>query len=261
MRTLSVYAFVLLTEGHGVFRDERGTERDLHQGDLFVVVPEIAHQYGPVGRQTWSEVFIAVDGEVFDLWQRSEIIASGKTIHLDDNSSEIEIRMRRLLEASIDTPGEAVMAAAEVHRIIADTFGRDPIGSDSRTERLGRSKSRIENWPIDVEINWDEIATTAGYSYHAWRRAFRATFLVTPARYRVRVIMGHAAVMLARTDMTNEEIAERLHRVDASHFNRQFKSVYHLTPRQYRLASRTEPSGDGVPAPLPGTTARVGRLR
>ena len=65
-------------------------------------------------------------------------------------------------------------------------------------------------------------------------RAFKDKTGTTPAKYIKLRKMETAKQLLESTDLTNEEITEKLALSDSSHFSKLFKEVYNMSPRKYR---------------------------
>jgi transcriptional regulator GlxA family with amidase domain len=66
----------------------------------------------------------------------------------------------------------------------------------------------------------------------------------SPARYLRALRMRRAGVLLATTLLTVKEIRYRVGVRDQSHFARDFKSIYGLTPTEYRAAHAPAAGGE-----------------
>jgi transcriptional regulator GlxA family with amidase domain len=63
---------------------------------------------------------------------------------------------------------------------------------------------------------------------------FKSVTGVPPARYLKSLRMQHAATLLTTTFLSVKEIVRRVGCTDESHFVRDFKRVYGVTPSEYR---------------------------
>jgi transcriptional regulator GlxA family with amidase domain len=79
-----------------------------------------------------------------------------------------------------------------------------------------------------------ELAETANLSLSRFHSLFKAETGATPAQYRRLLRMEKAADLLGTTLLSVRQIKTRLGINDRSHFEREFKKVYGLTPVQYR---------------------------
>lgn len=84
--------------------------------------------------------------------------------------------------------------------------------------------------PISVE----EIADLYNVSRSHFTHRFRSMVGVPPAQFILRIRLGEAVTRLLETDATLEQIASETGFADATHFNKVFKTHYHLTPGQFR---------------------------
>src|SRR4051812_9854906 len=74
MRILGRYALVLMVSGRGYYADAKGTRRELLPGDAVLVFPELAHAYGPMPGEGWTQVYFVFAGATFDLWRRRGLL-------------------------------------------------------------------------------------------------------------------------------------------------------------------------------------------
>lgn len=250
MRHLELYALIVLLRGGGLFRDVSGTETTLMQGDVFCVVPGVDHQYGPEDGRLWSEAFITFAGPPFDGWCQAGVLQSGNVSRNHRSPAAVEAEFRSILTHPMRNRHDAVFLLNRVHLMISDLFGEDQTRPTTTQSRLDRSRHHLETWPIAVPVNWNEISSTAGYSYHAWRRVFRERFGISPGHYRREVVAQHGATLLLKTDMTLEEIAQRLHLTDASHLSRMFRIVYGESPGTFRRRRSRHAPGGSQPTSL-----------
>jgi AraC family transcriptional regulator len=95
---------------------------------------------------------------------------------------------------------------------------------------IGMMKNRICQ---DLTIN--DLALSVYLSRWHFAHLFKAHVGVSPARYLKSLKMCEAKRLLKVSPMSVKEIMFRLRIKDKSHFERDFKKQYGLTPAQYRL--------------------------
>ncbi len=89
------------------------------------------------------------------------------------------------------------------------------------------------------------VASAGRGHEHVCRQARR--FLgVSPTEYVNRVRMQHAAMLLATTRLTMQEVAQDCGIENLSHFHRLFREIYGSTPHQYRLRRKRDPIQSGA---------------
>jgi transcriptional regulator GlxA family with amidase domain len=80
-----------------------------------------------------------------------------------------------------------------------------------------------------------EIATAVNLSLAHLRYLFKAETGMSPAQYLRSLRMQEASRLLETTFLSVKEVMHRIGVNDESHFTRDFKKVYGLTPAQYRV--------------------------
>ena len=66
MRVLGSYSFIYIVKAKGYYADIQGVRRNLRDGDLVVIFPELAHAYGPRLTQKWDQIYCVFNGPQFD---------------------------------------------------------------------------------------------------------------------------------------------------------------------------------------------------
>ena len=82
------------------------------------------------------------------------------------------------------------------------------------------------------------LARDVGLSPSRFHHLFKAETGRSPAQYLHDIRMEQAKVLLETTELTIEQIIIRFGIKDRSHFEREFKKTYGLTPTQHRIAAR-----------------------
>jgi len=93
-----------------------------------------------------------------------------------------------------------------------------------------------ENYGEDIRI--ERLAEMAGMSVSTLERRFRDLFQQTPSQYLRRVRLQSARRALVETDTGIGEIAIECGFYDQSHFTKNFRAVYHMTPTAFRKKAR-----------------------
>ena len=91
---------------------------------------------------------------------------------------------------------------------------------------------------LSVNYNRTTLAETAnffGYSQAYLSRTIHENIGKTYNTIVAELQMEHAVKLLKTTSLSFTEIAQEVGCFDSSHFNKKFKAIYGITPRQYRL--------------------------
>ena len=120
--------------------------------------------------------------------------------------------------------------------------------AEASRSRIGAGEKSIPRWLAEAKdflhdnfsesIVLDEVVKIAGVHPVHLSRVFRRTFGCTIGEYVRRLRVESAARQVSLTDAPLGEIAHAAGFSDHSHFNRIFRSIYGLTPNQYRHFSR-----------------------
>ncbi len=90
-----------------------------------------------------------------------------------------------------------------------------------------------------TEINPEQLAAIANYSYHRFRHIFKNTLGVSPSQYIKQKRMEHAKRLLVTTDISITEISYQCLFTSTSLFIQQFRKSTGVTPQKYRLQLRS----------------------
>ena len=157
-------------------------------------------------------------------------------------------RLRRDLEAS-GAVGTATCARAKalVHLSVAAAFdvGGDALRESQHSddaERQLRPVLRYIDAHLDEPLENARLAAFVHASESHFIRLFRRVVGCTPARHVQERRVSHAAELLARTNLTIDEIAERCGFANRFHFSRVFAQRMVEPPGRYRAlhGSRAE---------------------
>lgn len=84
------------------------------------------------------------------------------------------------------------------------------------------------------KVTLTEMAQSVGLSVEHLRALFKSEIGMTPLQYQKRLRLSEAKRLLESTFLNVQEIVVRVGLSDDSHFVRDFKKLYGLTPAQYR---------------------------
>jgi AraC-like DNA-binding protein len=103
-------------------------------------------------------------------------------------------------------------------------------------ERLNQARSILDGAPLDAELDYAEVAATAGISRTQLERLFRLQYGTTPHAYFQRRRAEYACHALLGGELSIKVIALNLGFRHLSRFSGWFSAREHHSPRDYRRA-------------------------
>ena len=120
-------------------------------------------------------------------------------------------------------------------------YMRDFESSENAWQPYRRMNAAIEyiseHYSEHIEIS--ELARRSSLSVSQFERRFRKVFEQTPARFLIRYRLTRASQALVNSEATISEIAHNVGFYDHSHFSREFKKLFGMSPGHYRKAHLT----------------------
>lgn len=101
------------------------------------------------------------------------------------------------------------------------------------------------------ELPLDVLARSVRLSRWHLGHIFKNEVGSSPSRYLRALRMRRAGLLLATTFLTVKEVMYKVGVRDQSHFAKDFKSIYGLTPTEYRAARVAARGGEGPQQPAP----------
>ena len=125
-----------------------------------------------------------------------------------------------------------------------------------------RVKRVIELMQGDPSQNFSlgKMAQSVNLSAPYFCNLFKSITGVSPARYLKSLRMRHATVLLSTTFLSVKEIARHVGLADESHFVRDFKRIYGMTPSEYRSRALLSSDPLGAPHQKSPINSKIGQL-
>jgi AraC-like DNA-binding protein len=241
MRVLGSYALVCLTDGSGHYRDVNGIARDVKRGDVIFIYPEIAHRYGPRRGETWSEIYVVFDGVIFDELRKSTFIDDRQPVL--KSPPDFAERFEQLLE--MPRPINSAQRTVEIGNFLT-LLGEllefnlsESTKSTFADSWVAEAKRELEA-NLEQPIDWENLSRKCGMSYESFRKKFRESTGIAPARYRdERRIAAASGMLIQHQQLTLRAVAHSLGFCDEYNFSKRFKQMKGCSPKEFRKRSQT----------------------
>lgn len=244
-RTLPLHALVLLWSGHGLYRDRTGVSLRLDRGDLILIEPATAHQYGPDAQADWHELYICFKGDgLVAHFENVKRATGGPVLRLGDPQAWRE-RFWRIIDAPPKRFEDAISRVSLFHAALSDlgVSGCSPSGIGDAW--IGQAKTLLRRGDLLPEA----VAQRCGLSYSSFRRRFRERVGLAPGTFRRRAQLEKAELLLGQTRLSIAEIAAQCGFYDGAHLSHRFQLCYGASPSAWRRSATDGPdAGEIEPA-------------
>lgn len=241
MRVLGSYALVYILAADGYYADANGVRCDLAGGDVVLILPELAHAYGPKPGTKWQHLYFVFAGPQFDLWRKRGLLDPARPVW---RAEPVSFWARRLEEAVWPDeghgPGASLRALGRFLEVLAalvalrETGGRDAAAA----EWLDESQRLLGAPEASGWLTPQSAARSVGLSYENFRKQFAARTGVSPGQFQKRKRIERAQSAIYHGGQSLKQLAEELEFCDVFHFSKAFKSVTGVTPSEFRKKVR-----------------------
>lgn len=235
-RKLDKFIVGYLVKGRGVFESEATGLTRLRAGDALVLFPDAWHRYRPLRSTDWHELWVGFDGD-YARQVMPEFFSPDTPVLRIGHSEELLGLMRSLLDLAQVAPagyqqimaGRTVEILAQVRSLAMNYHAADrDLAGKIQQARCALIEQAESN--IDLQT----LAHDVGMSYSHFRAVFKSETGTSPHQYQLEVRMNTARSLLANSQASVSDIADRLGFSSVYYFSRLFKKRTGLSPTDYR---------------------------
>lgn len=228
------YLLILTIGGQGMAKIQ-GKDYVLTENSLMIFPREISHSYFvPQGKQ-WEFYWIHMTGPGCSSILEYLIRQYGY-FHEMTYVNQIREQIEHLLSIEYSLPEYYYQSHLGIHRILVEVMNdleQPGEGSSRRRKQIAQIMTYLEtHYTEDLQLK--DLSASIYLSVGHLIRLFRQETGMTPYQYLLQYRMREACVLLEESDMTVAEISGTVGYHSPSTFTAQFKSIYHLTPLDYR---------------------------
>jgi AraC-like DNA-binding protein len=163
---------------------------------------------------------------------------------LDGNLLDAAVRLVRLLDAPAEVPVLLPLITREIiYRLLLGEQGdrlRHLAVLGGYTSDIARAVERLRQ-DFDQPLHIEDLAHELGMSVSGFHHHFKAVTAMSPLQFLKRLRLQHARRLMLGEDLDAASAAYRVGYQDASHFNREYKSLFGAPPMHdvQRLRGKT----------------------
>lgn len=236
MRPTTHFLLVLTLEGEADYVDDTGVRTILREGTLVWARPGVNQSYGPRPGSRWSELYMWFSGPIFETWQEHGLPGERTRILSLSPLDYWVQRLREVVQPTSELQGERHLSRmCQFQQFLADAvhFEQASQQTEENIRWCEQALHMLDNGNAATP-SLEEIATTLGMSYTAFRKRFAKLTGKSPGQYRSEVLIRRACSRLLQTDETLSQISEGLGFYDSFHFSRRFKQIMGMPPTDFR---------------------------
>lgn len=233
-RIFGQWALVYLAEGEGFYRDERGHEENVREGQWILVFPEIAHSYGSLARTKWKEIYVCFRGPIFEAWRESGCLDPSRPVGDWLPPSKGMAAFGKFFRDVQQSGCSSLAAVCLWQSLLGAIVGAPSEPAEGQPGWLERSFDLLEHFEPGSVRSIREIARICGLSYESFRKKFGHAVGIPPGRYALMRRVERARRLITLQHLPNKEIAALLGFHDEFHFSKTFSHFTGKTPRQFR---------------------------
>ncbi|HEX6477976.1 MAG TPA: AraC family transcriptional regulator [Ktedonobacteraceae bacterium] len=152
---------------------------------------------------------------------------------LDGHLLDAAVRLVRLLDAPAEVPVLLPLITREIiYRLLRGEQGgrlRHLAVLGGYTSDIARAVARLRQ-DFDQPLHIEDLAHELGMSVSSLHHHFKAVTAMSPLQFQKRLRLQHARRLMLGEDLDAASAAYRVGYQDASHFNREYKSLFGVPP-------------------------------
>ena len=241
-----LFHYIISGQGTFIYTDSKGIDHTYHlkRGQGFLITPKQQNTYIADAHNPWEYVWIELSGlraqEVFALAG----LSVDNPIYNSDNPALSQVIKDELLYLVQHDSESAANLFAHMYLFL------DALQKSSTTRRIPKNENLKDFYVREaiffIENNYfskitvEDIANYCNLNRSYFGKIFREMTHTTPQNFLLRFRMAKACDYLRNSDMPIGEISDAVGYIDSLHFSRAFKSIYHVSPREWRYKNVAE---------------------
>jgi AraC family transcriptional regulator len=222
--------------------DFAGTPHRVMPGETMLLTFPHAHRYWLDRGKAWEYFWLTLNGREALRLAGAILAAQGPILRpSEEGIDRMADACHALLSGDAQRPGAVSCAAYQAITALFDDCFSDASQGPVLPAAFGRVRAHVKAH-LDTPLDVSSLARVAGLSRAHFVRQFALTVGEPPSDYVFRKRIERAMRMLLATDMPIKTIAQACGFEDANYFGKAFRRAKKISPGNFRLKGRTEPS-------------------
>ncbi|WP_316836010.1 AraC family transcriptional regulator [Pedobacter nutrimenti] len=229
---------ILCVDGKGKYQTKAGSF-DVLPGQFFILPPNQWHKYEADQTDSWSIIWIRIGGNNVNKLNLQPAVRKCYKPMYTNSTQEIG----RLFDDIYSTLENGyslqhiTYANMTLQHILALLLYRL---QENKKEVISLTNKVIHfmRTHIAEQFALKDLASTFNYSPSQFSNLFKKETGYSPVDYFIHLKIQHGCKLLDLTNMKIYEVALKVGYHDPYHFSKLFKKIMHLSPEQYRQASK-----------------------
>jgi AraC-like DNA-binding protein len=238
-RILNEFQLVYLTKGSGEFASSTG-KTEVKEGDLFMLFPKEWHTYKPSAKAGWEVYWVGFRGaNAEQLLTKGFFSKSSPVIRAGYREDLVSLFQQIIREAQQETPGFQQFISGCVWHMLGLAYQKkreDTFVDKTIVRKINKARMLIRE--MAETITPEQLASELNVSYSWFRRSFKSYTGISPTQYILLIKSQKAKEWLANTDLTINEISEKLQYTSPYYFSVSFKRTCGMTPGEFRKTAQ-----------------------
>ncbi len=241
LHAIEGYSLHYILKGKGTFHYANKHSIACEKGDIIITYPNTPIQFIPDNKSPWKYFYI-----MFNSPTAFDLLSAAKFSHLNPvykakHTEEIEAIIENLSEHYTNPSTNKFRAIAALLEIFSYLIEEQtPAKSSHRVDKeiyIQKAFQIVEQRYTDPEFRISEICSTLNISYPYLSQLFRELVGNSIISYLKNFRMREARVLLDQGERVGS-VAEKCGYNSFSHFTKEFKELFNVTPSQYREQQR-----------------------
>lgn len=234
-RILNEFQLVYLTKGNGEFVSSTGKIL-VTEGDLLMLFPNEWHTYKPSAGTGWEVYWVGFKGATTEKLLAQDFFSPvSPVIRVGYREDLIGLFQNLLEQAQQESPGFQQLISGIVCHMLGLVYQKKRAkGFANKAIADKMNKARMIIREQAETVNPEKLASELNVSYSWFRRSFRDYTGSSPAQYILLIKSQKAKELLANTNLTINEISDRLNYTSPYYFSVSFKRASGMTPGAFR---------------------------